>query len=874
MIVFAVEPGYGKEDLRQEDPGLGISRELARSRAELYRNIHYRVSFTLRPGAEELAGEAEITLTVTALREPLVLDFKGIGDTAANINGKVRELHVNGQPFTNYRQVNGHIVIPVGALRTGENQLIINFESPARKAGAAITRYLDQDDQSEYLYTLFVPSDAHMAFPCFDQPDLKAGFTLETIVPKSWQVVTNTPIEKMQSDIQPGFKQLRFQETKPISSYLFAFAAGPFVELPVKNDALSMRIFARSSKAVHARAELDELARINREGVRVLAEYFDYAYPFTKYDMVILPEFAYGGMEHAGASFFREDRLLFPTDPTPSDLITRAELILHEAAHQWFGDLVTMRWFDDLWLKEGFATFMAYRAMERVLPQYGVWKTFYQRNKPRAYLTDSTTGTTPIFQEIPNLKDAKSAYGNIVYTKAPSILRQLEFYLGAGVFQTGVQSFLKRHAFANAEWSDLIHAYEIAAKRSLTVWADAWVKRRGLAAVAVDWQVNISNRIERLTLKQDNVLGEAQVWPMKVQLLLAYAGRAPEILTVTMEGKQTEVAAAIGKPRPDYIFANYSDYGYGRFRLDTDSLSTIKDQLPTIHDEFLRTLLWGALWDAVRDAELAPTSYIELACRTLPDERDPISVQLILANVSLAFTRYLSTTQQTTLAPKLEEMLFDRMMGSPSEGLRLTYFRSAQGIVSTPEGRQRLKQILTGQLAIPGIKIKPKDRWDIITLLLAQDDSEANTLLAAAIRNDPSDDGRRYAFIAVAARGDATVKAEYFQRYLNDSTLAENWIENSLRTFNSIRHAKLTLPYLKPALAELPNLKQHRKIFFINEWLDAFISGQDSPEALKIVEEFLQRENLDRDLKLKILETIDKLARCVKIRAKYAHTSN
>src|SRR5207248_8522229 len=328
----------------------------------------------------------------------------------------------------------------------------------------------------------------------------------------------------------------RLAETEPISTYLFAFAAGPFarfpepqmggismtadpslksaedVKQPLQNNAIPLRLFVRKSQVERARKEAPEVLRIHRECLNFLADYFDFKYPFPKYDIVLVPEFAYGGMEHAGATFLREDGVLFPTTPTANNFAARAELICHEASHQWFGDLVTMRWFDDLWLKEGFATFMAYKAMEKILPQYNAWKIFYQRTKPGAYSTDATKGTTPIFQEIPNLSAAKSAYGNIVYLKAPSMLRQAEFFLGADKFQQAIRAFLKEHAFSNAEWADLVRAFEHSSGKKLDEWAAAWVKRRGFANVRVDWSGDQSGRINHLTLKQNDVLNEGGAW--------------------------------------------------------------------------------------------------------------------------------------------------------------------------------------------------------------------------------------------------------------------------------------------------------------------------------------------------------------------------
>lgn len=877
------------EERSTADPQPGVARDLARFRAAHYSNVRYALRVELMPGASLLKGTEEIRLTLDDKLDELVLDWRVASQKQGQAQARVWEIEANGRAVKDARQVNDHILIPGAYLTKGENVIRLRFESPIAASGSAVTRYLDREDKSEYIYTLFVPSDASTAFPCFDQPDLKARFKLDIIAPESWKVISNTETElsnvglvdlktgERSSSPPEGMSRTLFLETEPISTYLFAFAAGPFAEFSDDvPSAVPTRLFVRRSKAERARKELAELFRINRECVAYLSQYFDFKFPFPKYDLVIIPEFAYGGMEHAGATFLREERILFPSDPTAGDLLLRAEVMFHEAAHQWFGDLVTMRWFDDLWLKEGFATFMAYKAIEaikNIAPQdYNAWKVFYQRTKPGAYATDATKGTTPIWQEISNLSAAKSAYGNIVYLKAPSMLRQAEFFLGADKFQQAVRLLLKEHAYANAEWADLVRAFERTSNRKLDEWADAWVKRRGMPDVRVSWSVNRSGRISRLTLKQENILREGGTWPMRVQLLLAHDGAPPETLTVTLDGAaETLVKEATAKRRPVYVFANYADYGYGRFLLDEKSKQAVLSRLGTVRDDFLRALLWGALWDSVREAELAPASYVELAIKHVAVERDEVTVQSILNRVTTAFNRYLSGAQMREIAPRLERVLAERMQHADTQGLRITYFRAFQSNAMTDEARATLKEILRGRLQIPGMNLRPRDRFDIITMLLTRNDMDAPALLAAQSAADQSDDGRRYAYGAGAARSEATTKKRYFDAYLNDKQLAESWIEASFYPFNTIHQSELTLTFLERALTELPVLKRTRKIFFVNGWLAAFVGGQCNERALNIVHAFLQREQqLDRDLRLKIMEVTDNLERCVRIKTKYS----
>jgi aminopeptidase N len=872
FLMLACAAVYGAHNNSTADPQPGVARELARWRAAHYSNVRYKLNVSLMPGAELMKGSEEIRVHLDGEVTELVLDWRTAPPKTGQPRARVWDIEVNGREVKDAREASDHIVIPGAYLVKGENVVRLKFESPISTSGSAVTRYLDREDKSEYLYTLFVPSDASTAFPCFDQPDLKARFQLSVETLTAWSVITNTSAETVTRSGTNSFWQ--FRETEPLSTYVFAFAAGPFVQFRDETSKIPMSLFVRKSRVERARKELAEVFRLHRESLDYLAAYFDFKYPFPKYDIVIVPEFAYGGMEHAGATFLREERILFPTDPTASDLAARAELICHEAAHQWFGDTVTMRWFDDLWLKEGFATFMAYKAIEKILPQQSAWKVFYQRTKPGAYTTDVTKGTTPIFQEIPNLSAAKSAYGNIVYLKAPSMLKQAEFFLGADKFQQAVRAFLKEHAFGNAEWADLVKAFEKSSGRRLDNWAAAWVRRRGLGRVRVNWSASrAGGRINRFTLAQEDVLREGGAWPMRVKLLLAHASAPPEVLTVTLnERGETRVKEALGRRRPLYVFANYEDYGYGLFLLDEKSRDYVLENLGAVRDAFLRALLWGALWDSVREAELAPARYVELAIKLIPQERDEVTAQGVLARAQTAFNRYLGDAERRKLALPLERALSERMLNAESVGLRITSFRAFQGIAATKEARETLKKILRDELKIPGMQLRSRDRFDIITALLMRDDEDAPSLLEAQSKADTSDDGRRYAYAAGAARRDAATKERYFQQYTTESKLAESWIEASFGPLNAIQQAELTLPYLDPALRLLPQLKRTRKIFFVNGWLAAFIGGQCSEHAQKVVQDFLTREtSLDRDLRLKILEVADGLERCVRIKSRYAN---
>ena len=797
-------------------------------------------SFVLKPGAATVPGEATLTFTL-ARASALLLDYR---------EGTLRSVSVNGAALAP-AIVNGHIELPAEHLRAGGNTIALAFESPVAAAGKAFIRYRDRDDNTEYIYTLFVPMDASMAFPCFDQPDLKARFTLQVDAPPAWTVISNAR----------EVKRHEFAETEPISTYLFAFAAGPFRKVGPAAGMLST-MWVRPAQQKRAEQEAAQVLDITDRGVTFLSEYFDRRFPFPKYDMVLLPGFSFGGMEHAGATFLREESILFRTEPTAGDRQNRARLLIHELTHQWFGDLVTMRWFDDLWLKEGFANYMAYRAMETLSPSANTWKRFYETVRPAAYGIDITKGTTPIYQEIGNLADAKSAYGAIVYSKAPALLRQLSFVIGETAFRDALRLYLKEHEYGNAEWNDLVGAFERASGRKLSAFADAWIRRRGMPRVTVDWACE-GGAVSRFALVQEDPLGESGIWPIETMVALHYPDRAPVRLRAKLDTARASVPEAAGKPCPSWVFANDEDHGYGLFLLDPRSRGAVERELGGIADPFLRSMLWGALWDDVREARMPPADYLALVHRLMPQETDESLVETTLPRATTALRRYVRGRGEWPA--RFESLAAGRMRSAASLDLRITWFRAFRTFAETPAGMAKMRALLAGELLVPGVPLRPLDRWGLVASLTAHGDPSAPALLAAERKRDPSGEGAKYAWIAQAARPDAENKRRYFHDYLHDRQLPEDWVEGSLRAFNWWNQSALTLPYLEPALDALPQLKRERRIFFVLAWLNAFIGGQTSQAALDTVERHLRGPGIDGDLRLKILEVADELERTVRI---------
>jgi len=851
-----------------QNPGPGISHELAIDRAARVSDLHYDLRFTLTPHADTMPGHETLLFILSAdgNASDLPFDFRDGTITTAKINGQTLATTLT----------DGHLILPEKFLRAGENKFEATFTSRIAAAGAAITRYEDKDDNSEYIYSLFVPMDASMAFPCFDQPDLKARFTLSVDAPNTWTVIANTAPSRIQST---GNIQLNeFPETKPISTYLFAFAAGPWVSVHPTPGQPS--VYVRKSQLARAEPEIPQLQKITARGMAWLADYFQQPFPFPKYDIVLIPGFPFGGMEHAGETFLREDVVLFRTAPTAADRFGRNITTLHELTHQWFGDLVTMLWFDDLWLKEGFAQYMAYRCLDSLQPDDGAWKHFYEDIKPSAYGIDETQGTTPIFQNIPNLKDAKSAYGAIVYQKAPAILKQLEFTLGQENFRNGLRIYLKQHAYANAQWSDLIDAFHTASGQDVRTWADSWVLHRGMPEVTATWSC-ANGKLNKLTLHQQDVLSDGYVWPISNKLLLTYpsSGHIPVEVRAKWNTSDSTISEAIGKPCPDYVFANLDDQAYGRFLLDEKSEAWVRAEITSgalqadDTDPLLRSQLWGALWDNVHVAKSSPRSYVELALNNLLTESDETLFRVIAGHATTALHYYITSPSRTSFIADFEKIVTTRMQLSEAPGMRINSFRALTGIAETPSGRDTLKQLLSGSLKVPGVDLRQLDRWNLIGRLIALHDPDAQTIFAAEQQRDKSGDGQKYAWSVQAGAPTAEAKQQYFAQYLlpptDPAAKPEDWLTQSLRPFNSWNQSTLTEPYLRRALDRLPEIKRDRKIFYLGAWLGAFIGGQQSPAALTTVHDWLAQPNIDPDLRLKVLENADELERTVRIRQRF-----
>ena len=834
--------------------GPGISRALAATRVTQIADVRYALHLDVTD-RDTAVGRVVVRFSRRAPGD-VVLDFRGL---------TLDPLRVNDAAFPSITANGAHLRLPAKFLRDGENVVELGFRSRIAPAGASIIRFHDETDGNDYLYTLLVPSDANALFPCFDQPDLKARVSLTLDVPARWTAMANGIADRV--DSSGSSRTFRFRETEPLSTYLIAFAAGPWRKFV--GGPRSTPLYVRASRA--REVEVDSLQAQVASALTSLERYFGVPYPFQQFQYLLAPAFPFGGMEHPGAVFFNEESFIYREPPTLNQRLGRRATIYHEVAHQWFGDFVTMRWFDDLWLKEGFATYMAAK-MQAIEGLPNPWMSFYLRNKPAAYDVDVTAGTTPVWQELSNLDQAKSNYGAIVYNKAPGVLKQLNYLVGDSAFRTGVHDFLVAHRYGNATWRDLLGAIEKPAHRRLTTWGTQYFLRPGMPVIEQRLEV-ADGRIRRLTIIQRPAqsLAGRSAWPIKLELLLQNRGAAPRRIPIEISAETTVVRSVAGLPAPEYVYANAEDNAYALVLLDEHSARWLTGNVATVEDPFLRALLWGSLWDLVREARLAPSQFIDAAIRALPNEKDEQIAAGIVARIARATSSYLSESQRRDLLPRVETLLLAVASDSTKGyGMRKNLLDTYIDLAATSAALQRLDAWLDST-AIVGLPLRQPTRWSIVTTLIARDAKGSDARLAAETRHDTSTGGQRRAFGAGAARPTADTKRNYFERYLRDTSLNEEWVTSSLRAFNDPDQRTLTLRFLVPSLDTLPWIQRNRRIFFLGSWLGAFIGGQRDRDALALIDGFLRdHPALPIDLRRKVLQSRDDLERTVRIRDAYA----
>lgn len=850
MLLLAALIG-GHAHAQTDLPAPGVSLELARQRAVMLGNLRYDLFLSIPASVDApITGATTIRFDLKNQEQPLVLDFEAGREQVTTVD-------VNGEPAA-FSCENGHIVVPSSLLATGPNAVRIAFQA----GDASLNRSPD------FLYSLFVPARARLAMPCFDQPDLKGRWSVTLEHPAGWQSAANGA--ERERTVRDGRATVRFTETPPLPTYLVAFIAGEFLVESAERGGRVFRMFHRETDAAKVARNRDALFDLHAHALDYLEAYTEIPYGFGKFDFALIPAFQFSGMEHPGLIAYRGSRLLLDESATQDQVLARASVIAHETAHMWFGDLVTMRWFNDVWMKEVFATLMAAKIVRPSFPRVNHELRFLLSNYPSAYAIDRTAGANPIRQPLGNLKDAGSLYGSIIYRKAPIVLRHLEALLGQEHFRDGVREYLAAHSFGNASWTDLITVLDRGTPVDLSEWSSVWVDAPGRPTITTELQIQ-DGSISRLAFRQSDPFARGLTWPQELRVLVGTAS-ACEKHTVKMSGPLAEVRGVAGKPAPGFVLPGGDGWAYGAFELDGASLRYLVANVEKMEDPLTRGSAWIALWDALLEGHLPPEAFFDLVLRALACETDEQMTARLLRYASATWWRLLGAEDRKAGAAEFESVLRRGMAGGDTPSRKAAWFAALRRVARTPATVDWLRQVWEKNEEIDGLPLAEDDYTSLAyDLAVRQVDDWRSVLEVQLGRIENADRKARFEFVMPALSADPAVRARWFLSLEDpDRRRREPWVLKGLEYVHHPCRAEASMPLVRPSLDLLWEIQKTGDIFFPKSWLDVTLGGYASRDAADTVRVFLEElpEGFPERLRMITLQSADPLFRAAQIRGK------
>jgi aminopeptidase N len=824
------------------DTDEGIPWALAQHRLETISELGYRIDLDI---PEERTAPIQGTSVIRfqwhdPQRQRLVVDFK---DPAA----RVRSVTVNDSSVK-WQPVNDHVVISAADLVDGYNEVRLDYTA----GDEALNRHDD------FLYTLFVPDRAHFSLPLFDQPNLKASVEWTLTVPEAWKTVTNAP--SVERSVENGRQRVSYQPTRPIPPYLFAFVAGRFMEEQEVVDGRTMHMYHRETDTTKVARNRDAIFQLEAKALAWLEDYTGIEYPFQKFDFVLIPSFQYGGMEHPGQILYQQSSLMLDEAPTQNQILGRASVIAHETSHMWFGDLVTMSWFDDVWMKEVFANFMAAKIVHPSFPEVDHDLRFLMASQPAAYAVDRTEGANPIRQPLENLNEAGSLYGAIIYQKAPIVMRHLEARVGEDTFREGLREYLESHEYGNATWTDLIGILDRLSPQDLKTWSHVWVEEAGRPTIRV------TRDGTDVVLTQEDPAGKGRVWPQTLHVRLGYPDR-DTLVSVELDAKPVRVEG-VNTSELRWVLPNGSGLEYGDFILDPRSLTYLSTHVDRLAPALVRGATWVTLWDQVLDQRLGPAVFLDEALRALPREDNEQNIGRILASLSTTYWRLLSAQDRAAVAGPVEDVVWSGVTSDRPTTARSAFLSTYRGIVLSTEGVARLRRLWSGAEKVPGLPISESEQTAMATqLALREVDGWEQILDEQEARITNPDRKARFRFVRPSLDADPAVRRAFFES-LRDPTNRERepWVLAGLDNLHHPLRASSSLDFIEPALEMIEEIQRTGDIFFPGRWLDATMSGHNEASAAETVRTFLDTHpDLPPRLRGKVLQSADMLWRSARI---------
>ncbi|WP_086796647.1 aminopeptidase N [Streptomyces caniscabiei] len=777
-------------------PGTNLTRDEAQQRAALLSVDSYEIDLDLS-GAQEGGTYRSVTTVRFDVAENGATSFIDL------VAPTVHEVTLNGDAL-DPAEVFEDSRIALPGLLQGRNILRVVADCAYTNTGEGLHRFVDPVDEQAYLYTQFEVPDARRVFASFEQPDLKATFQFTVKAPTGWTVISNSPTPEPKDDVWV------FEPTPRMSTYITALVVGPYhsVHSVYEKDGQSvpLGIYCRPSLAEYL--DSDAIFEVTRQGFDWFQEKFDYAYPFEKYDQLFVPEFNAGAMENAGAVTIR-DQYVFRSKVTDAAYEVRAETILHELAHMWFGDLVTMEWWNDLWLNESFATYtsIACQADAPGSRWPHSWTTFANSMKTWAYRQDQLPSTHPIMAEINDLDDVLVNFDGITYAKGASVLKQLVAYVGQDEFFRGVQAYFKAHAFGNTRLSDLLGALEETSGRDLKAWSKAWLETAGINVLRPEIETDEHGVITSFAIRQEapalptGAKGEPTLRPHRIAVGLYEldddSGKLvrDERLELDVDGELTALPQLVGKRRPAVVLLNDDDLSYAKVRLDERSLAFVTEHLGDFESSLPRALCWASAWDMTRDAELATRDYLSLVLSGIGKESDIGVVQSLHRQVKLAIELYADPTAREALLTRWTDATLAHLRAAEAASdHQLAWARAFAATARTPEQLDLLEALLEGTQTIEGLAVDTELRWSFVQRLATvgrYDEAE----IASEYERDRTAAGERHAATARASRPTPEAKAEAWSQVVESDKLPNAVQEAVIGGFVQTDQRDLLAPY-------------------------------------------------------------------------------
>ncbi|KAF2336162.1 M1 family aminopeptidase [Flavobacterium daemonense] len=822
----------------------GVSEQLAQFRKKQISNIQYGLSFEIpNQKNEDINSSLTVNLNLLDISKPLVLDFK---EKSQNI----KSVSANGKNIQILHE-NGHIIIPAENLISGKNTISISF----------IAGNLSLNRNDDFLYTLLVPDRASTLFPCFDQPDLKATYKLSLSVPKDWSVLAGADVkEKVENG---DFTSYTFGESDKMSTYLFSFVAGKFTSATEK-PGMEMTLLYRENNAEKIKMSVDTIFKLHQQSLEFLEKYTDHKFPFQKLDFASIPVFQYGGMEHVGAIQYRESTLFLDNSATDSEKLNRAKLIAHETSHMWFGDLVTMKWFDDVWMKEVFANFMADKIMNPIFPKINHNLQFFSTHYASAYAEDRSLGTHPIRQHLANLKDAGSLYGAMIYNKAPIMMRQLEASMGKEAFQKGIEKYIKKYANDNADWNNLVEILDAETPLDMKKWSEVWVNKSGRAIFTDKIEYDSKNRIKKFEITQQAEDKSTNVWPQIFQIGLVYANNV-KVLNVNIKDKNLIVKEAIGLEKPLTIIYNYNGYGYGVFPLDGNNLNFIS----ALKDEVARASSYSNLYENTLIGNVSPDKAFDCFFKGIQTEENELVLRIVSNNLNTIYWRFLNEKQQIKVQKQLEDVLNERLQANLSANIKKTLFGLFSSIAYSDSAKTKLYQIWNKEIVIPNLKLNEDDFTNMAMNLAIFKHEKADEILEktrTTITNP--DKKKRFEFLLPSLSKNESVRNSFIESLKDDANREkEAWVSVGLANVNHPLRQESAQKYIRFSLDLVEKIQRTGDIFFPKDWLDNTVGRYSSKYAFDEVQRFLKENpNFSPILKRKLLMSTDLLYKAQNIK--------